>query len=228
MPHKWADLMYKDLATWQNRGTVSMSWRFAGETEDLRFSFYLAFLLGERGGTTYVQQLCFFKNVDVSNLSNKEMDISKTSSRFGSSWSLTVNITGCLGESAIVESSFLTAELKCAAERVRIHGSRWIWESGMHVAVSIWESGECCDCHVKWKGLKWEFCGSKMMGKPCQEPRVEKKHKCIMNMKRRYCIPVSRNCQICSLPPCCCTLQFFFRSKVGFPERKVVSQRGLC
>ena len=54
----------------------------------------------------------------------KKMDISKTSSRFGSSWSLTVNITGCLGESAIVESRFLTAELKCATECARIHGSR--------------------------------------------------------------------------------------------------------
>lgn len=57
----------------QRFGDLTKPWHHfnVGETEDLRFSFYLAFLLGD-GGYYVCSTANSFKNVDVSNLKNEE------------------------------------------------------------------------------------------------------------------------------------------------------------
>lgn len=140
----WCTKIWRPDQLWHRFNVLAaiVFWNFAGRWNwRLAVQFYLAFFGG--GGTTYVQQPTASRMWMFQNFKMKKIDISKTSSRFESSWSLTVSITGCLGESAIA--------FEMCHECARIHGSRWIWESGMHVAVSIWESGECCDCHVKKK-----------------------------------------------------------------------------
>ena len=183
--------------------------------------FLPGLFVGETGGTTYVQQLCFF-NVDVSNFSNEEN-----------------------GYQQDIQQIWIQLEFdrqhhwlfgwKCHSRKQIFDG--WI-EMCHGMCQDSWKSvnlrirNACSSVHMRKWWMVWLSCQKRAKNESfmdrkwweniakSQEWRKNTNTQCIW----RGGILVWRNCQICSLPPCCCTLQLFFRSKVGFPKRKVVSQ----